>query len=324
MPKRISKAQKTAEKEARVSEFYPTILNYYNAHVSADKDSFRGTSCDAEGIINGVYRVGDKKVLEISLHYENYPSFCGGAYAHSPNSAVMTEGWGNTLLPGRCRMEGITTMDTATGLLDLREHVKGSKDWTTEQWRDYGMRALANGMFSVMAKTGKRGVVLCGPTDEYVATFVDAATKLTRLRACSIDVGHLTWQPSINTAQTRAADVNLSVHSADTPTWNNFNSNNEVRWWTLVITSAMIGGESGEDPSLDSYDEEPQDQAYDEWCAMSGDEQIPYHDGFDSFWEQERGRFETALDYEEKPLLDAEIEYLQHAGRYARRFCWIN
>ena len=171
------------------NEFYPLGLYYSNALTSErDKDGFngpgRGYGCQ---VIGGMYRKDEDTIMEVALQYNPFPSFCGGAYAHSPQVRFWRgSGWRGTYQIDSSFLNIENSEDIPDWLIQLEEPA----DW---DWEAYGYRILANLMFSVMVHQGKRGVVLSGPIHHEVAKFVEQCGNMKHFRK-SLAVGStLRW-----------------------------------------------------------------------------------------------------------------------------------
>jgi len=297
-------------------EFYPVSVSYNDAATSeGDRSGIRSNyNCE---FIHGMYRVGDASFLEIALQYASYPSFCGGAYAHSPQSRIVSErAWGGMLERGY-KVSHNKADEFSDGIIDLRKHVEGSENWSDAQWKEYGYRALGNALITKLTMNGKRGCVLSGPIHAEAAQFCEQMALITFTRKAQVEHhGVLPWEYRLavnNTVQSCPVKVQVQ----ETEAWVNFNSSNECKWFPIVITSDMLGGEEGY-----MSEDSARERAYEHFTDMGLDDDDYY---FDEWYDQHYSDYQfNSEDVIEGPITQDEMDYAAIAGDYVRRYSWSN
>jgi hypothetical protein len=293
-------------------EYYPITVSYADAEVGPTG----GTLKNGYGMeyIHGMYRIGDGTFLEVALQYASYPSFCGGAYAHSPISRIISESsWGGMLGNGYKR-NCEHASDFGPEVIDLREHVQ-CEGWERDDWKRYGYRALANGMFNRMTEFGKRGVMLSGPTHGEVANFIEEIPKVGWYRSGQVQFGKAAWDQEgyLGTLVTRECPIQAVVQPTDS--FVNYNSHNDCHWYPVVITSDLLGGEEGRND-----EDESRDRAYEDYVDSGAEEDYCFDDWYDEHYSEYQG----GEDVIEKNRPQIEMDYAKVCGDYIRRFTWSN
>lgn len=293
-----------------MSELYPLTIGYDNAYTSpTDRRGFAADSAYGCSVIGGVYRTGDAEVLEVAIQVKSFPSFCGGAFAHSPQARLYRGGGWGPIFDTR-GTHAIATEDDLAGLVDLRPHVEGMDDRAKKL---YGYRILANGLFSWMVSRGKRGMLLTGPVGDPVDQFVREAQKVRSVRLAQSYTSTLAYDRPLSLAVPSFTCASIGVEVEETREWVNYNSGNEVRHFSLILTTEMLGGEEGEWTWAD------EDDAADEWYELTDAEQEEWG-SFDAFFNHYRG----GDDVWREAARDDERSYINVAHRYARRYNWAN
>ena len=302
------------------NEFYPLGLYYSNAFTyEADKRGFngegRGYGCQ---LIGGIYRMEGQPdaLLEVALQYQPYPSFCGGAFAHSPQVRVWkSNGW-----------RGILEMDSnvvnVESAEDIPEWMVTLPEPEDKDWISYGYRILANLMFSAMAQQGKRGVVLSGPIDHEVADFCEQAATMTTFRKALTMANTLPFKADVGQTPLPVMEGDVKVEVQETREWVNFNSSNECRYFPIVVTGPAWGGWDIDDGDRVRVD--PWDQCEDAWYALSDEEQSDYDYDIDTFYDANQDQFISVEGFQSGKLTDEEKAYSLNIGAMARRYNWSN
>jgi len=296
-------------------EFYPVVLYYSDAACSEspnDRGLRDGYNMD---FIHGLYRISDDAALEIAVQWAHFPSFCGGSYAHSPVVRIVHDrSWGGGILGRGVREDPGSIENLDPAVIDLRKH--GLSFDTYDEWKNYGYRALANGMFAKMAYEGKRGCVMSGPEHNEINTFIRELQKVTTLRRALASHGKLPWNDYDRVHIMEVATSSLYVQVQPTDSFVNFNSGNDCHFYPIVLTTDLLGGEEGR-----NNEEEARDRAYDAFIA-SGAEDDDYY--FDDWYDDHYHEFLCNGDVETSSMSKEEKDYAAIAGKYARRYTWSN
>lgn len=307
-----------------MNETYPACMSFIGAAGSATASRVLTEPYSKPVKIAGIWRIDASRVMEVNVMYQAFPSFCGGAYAYYPTCDVHRDRgrdrWSNPgdrfSVIGLGRREDAPTLADITGLLTLSDGTwtdltSESKD---EDWRRYGFRILANGLFTKMASVGKRGVVLSGPVASYdVADFCAEATKLTQVRQLSVDWGHtvIPWNVMRREMPGQARVVTTSackVELQEVGTWNNYNSGNEVRWWPLLLSMPKLGGLDYDESGYRLYGN-PWDAADEHWRdVMDEDDRAEWYDDFDRWYDAEGRNIVYGGDVQMEDVEESELE----------------
>lgn len=311
--------------------FYPVAVHYRDAEMP----SHSGRYLNVHGgdprnyrtdFIHGVYRVGDNAVLEVALQISDFPSFCGGSFAHSPSVRVLRGGnsWQHeegVVLPGQ--REPLTTDDLDSAIVDLREHYPVGADWLI-----IGHEILANAMIESLLRRGKRGIMLCGPTaqGEGVADFVRVCQSMTHVRR-ALGMGgdiRMDHHGAFNSAGLRNGRPvviwPVTVDCQEVDPWTNYNSSRTVSWYPLVISSPCMGYESTISRIAHYVLDQLHDDASDAWDRLGSAERARWQDDRYLFIDSGAGSPGAWTD----TLTQQEIQYLDVAHKFIRRFHWAN
>jgi len=157
-------------------EYYPPSFVYWDAEYQNQGETrtfnIRGdrgpyAHDDMSWVICSVYKVGEKRVQTSMLRVNQFPSFCGGVYAHSPRVRVteLNPTW-ETHLNG----VEVDLSDKGIKKLPLVNVKKWGVDFRTgDGWKRYGMRVAAHGLLNYMATHKRRGVVMSGRVNNSTA-----------------------------------------------------------------------------------------------------------------------------------------------------------
>jgi len=306
-----------------LNEKYPPTIIYNEAVTDLAAHHFmNGNFGGEQSFVSGVYRIGTRAVMEVAMCFQNFPSFCGGAFGHSPQvrfypdaDARSWAGVSRLLGPGTraCAPQWVNEcMDT----LDLT-----SDDWTEltadsdqQEWQQYGYRILANALFTWMARSGRRSVIFSGPDGREIDLFIKEALQVRTMQNSGMDVsGYIVTFGGTDIpipVRTVVTSTPIRVELQEVDFWMNANSGNQVRWWPLVLHGRTWGDATG--------DFDGEDVLYEEWDNLSEEEREDWGD-FENYC-YEVGSTDTT----ERGRIPAEMEYFRTYHKYIRRFKWQN
>lgn len=294
-----------------MSEFYPITIGYDDAYPSPDNRA-GFAQYGYGGVIGGMYRIGEAEVMEVALHVSSFPSFCGGAWAHSPQVHFFQgTSWG-PIIRGRHGFPALQSQEDLESLPDLREQMEGMP---RRECKMYGYRILANGLIAWLHRRGKRGVLLTGPVNDPVAYFVEQMQQVRTARLAGAYTSTLRYDRGFGELPPIVSCVPVQVEVEPTREWVNYNSGNECRHFSVIITSDLLGGEEG--CPADSWDDEA--DAYSVWEELSDEEQDEWGD-FELFWEAHGHKDGIERDN----YRPDERTYVTVAHKWARRYNWAN